>query len=113
MSVFSTKAEKVFILAFFFIALGVPLFFNENTFYVNKISTMLILSIFVMSLDYLVGKTGLISLGHAMFYGLGGYLFAIMVPEYEEVNFWILFKSKSLKSIRSNTFSHTCTLTPL
>ena len=69
MSVFSTKAEKVFILAFFFIALGVPLFFNENTFYVNKISTMLILSIFVMSLDYLVGKTGLISLGHAMLFG--------------------------------------------
>ena len=51
MSVFSTKAEKVFILAFFFIALGVPLFFNENTFYVNKISTMLILSIFVMFVE--------------------------------------------------------------
>lgn len=89
MSVFSTKAEKIFILAFFFIALGIPLFFNENTFYVNKISSMLILSIFVMSLDYLVGRTGLISLGHAMFYGLGGYLFAIMLPEYEVVNFWL------------------------
>tara|TARA_Y100001956_G_scaffold16185_1_gene15681 strand:+ start:298 stop:1269 length:972 start_codon:yes stop_codon:yes gene_type:complete len=89
MSVFSSKAEKVFIYVFFFIALGIPLFFYENTFYVNKVSTMLILAIFVMSLDYLVGKTGLITLGHAMFYGLGGYLFAIMVPEYEEVNFWI------------------------
>ena len=89
MSVFSSKAEKVFIFAFFFIALGIPLFFNENTFYVNKISTMLILSIFVMSLDYLVGRTGLITLGHAMFYGLGGYLFAIMIPEYEVVNFWL------------------------
>lgn len=89
MNIFSTKAEKAFILVFFFIGLALPLFLNENTFYVNKVSTMLILAIFVMSLDYLVGKTGLITLGHAMFYGLGGYLFVMLVPEYEEVNFWV------------------------
>ena len=89
MSIFSNKTERIFIYSFFIIGLFIPLFLNENTFYINKISTMVIFAIFVMSLDYLVGRTGLITLGHAMFYGLGGYIFAILVPEYEEVNFWI------------------------
>lgn len=100
MSIFANKTERIFIFAFFIIGLFIPLFLNENTFYVNKISSMIIFAIFVMSLDYLVGRTGLITLGHAMFYGLGGYIFAILVPEYEEVNFWVYtFYVMSLSSI--------------
>ncbi|MDO6806779.1 branched-chain amino acid ABC transporter permease, partial [Wenyingzhuangia sp. 1_MG-2023] len=55
----------------------------------NKLTTVLIFAIFVMSLDYLVGRCGLITLGHSMFYGLGGYLFFMIAPEYEAVNFWV------------------------
>lgn len=89
MFVFFSKVEKVFIFVFFFIVLGIFLFFNENMFYVNKIFIMLILFIFVMFLDYLVGRIGFIIFGYVMFYGLGGYLFVIMFFEYEVVNFWL------------------------
>lgn len=89
MSIFSNKSEKIFIYLFFVIGLFIPLFLEGNTYYINKFSTIIILAIFVMSLDYLVGRTGLITLGHAMFYGLGGYIFTILAPEYEAVNFWV------------------------
>src|ERR1700712_5804140 len=34
---------------------------------------VMILSIFALSLELLVGMTGLVSLGHAAFYGIGAY----------------------------------------
>src|SRR5919204_894420 len=37
---------------------------------------VLIFAIFAMSLDLLMGYTGLVSFGHAAFFGLGGYLAA-------------------------------------
>jgi len=40
---------------------------------VSLLITMLIWALFAMSLDVLLGYTGLISLGHALFYGLGAY----------------------------------------
>ena len=39
----------------------------------------LILALFAMSLNLLVGTTGLMSFGHAMFYGLGGFAVALSV----------------------------------
>jgi branched-chain amino acid transport system permease protein len=86
---FTHRAEKLFVWLFFPLALLMPLLLDQNTFYVNKLATILILSIFVMSLDYLVGRCGLVTLGHALFYGLGGYLFVMLTPEYEAVNFWV------------------------
>ncbi|MGO2512662.1 branched-chain amino acid ABC transporter permease [Marinomonas polaris] len=83
------RAERLFVWIFFPLALLMPMFLEQNEYYVNKLTTIMILSIFVMSLDYLVGKCGLITLGHAMFYGLGGYIFVMIAPEYEAVNFWI------------------------
>src|SRR6195952_4619230 len=42
--------------------------------YVSEfIVKMMILSIFALSLELLVGMTGLVSLGHAAFYGIGAY----------------------------------------
>ncbi len=41
----------------------------------------LILALFAMSLNLLVGTTGLMSFGHAMFYGLGGFAVALSVSE--------------------------------
>lgn len=86
---FPKRSERYFFWVFFPLALLMPLFLNENPFYVNKLTSIMIFAIFVMSLDYLVGRCGLISLGHAMFYGLGGYLFVIIAPQYEAVNFWV------------------------
>jgi branched-chain amino acid transport system permease protein len=41
------------------------------------VTRMMILAIFAMSLDLLQGVTGLVSLGHAAYFGLGGYVVGI------------------------------------
>lgn len=87
--IFEKRTERIFLAIFFTVALCIPLFLEANSFFVGKVTTILILAVFVMSLDFLVGRVGLVTLGHALFYGLGGYLFAILSPEYEVVNFWV------------------------
>ncbi|MDB5934915.1 MAG: branched-chain amino acid transporter permease, partial [Massilia sp.] len=42
-----------------------------------------IYAIFALSLELLVGWTGLISLGHAAFFGIGAYLTVLLSPESE------------------------------
>jgi len=49
----------------------------------------MIMAIFAMSLDLLVGYTGLVSLGHAAFFGVSGYILALSTPQYEAASFWI------------------------
>jgi branched-chain amino acid transport system permease protein len=44
------------------------------------VTRMMILAIFAMSLDLLQGITGLVSLGHAAYFGLAGYVLAFMSP---------------------------------
>lgn len=48
-------------------------------FWQGMIIQMLILGIFAMSYDLLLGYTGILSFGHAMFYGTGGYAIAILI----------------------------------
>ncbi len=43
----------------------------------------LIVAILAMSLDVLLGYTGLSSLGHAAYFGVGAYVVAIMATEYQ------------------------------
>lgn len=62
--------------------------FVGEKFYVQLISKVMIMAIFAMSLDLLVGYTGLVSLGHAAFFGLAGYVVALMSPQYEAGNLW-------------------------
>ena len=60
----------------------------ENTFYIQLLTKVLIMAIFAMSLDLLVGYTGLVSFGHAAYFGLAGYALALMAPKYEVVSLW-------------------------
>jgi branched-chain amino acid transport system permease protein len=62
--------------------------FVGEKFYVQLVSKVMIMAIFAMSLDLLVGYTGLVSLGHAAFFGLAGYVVALMSPQYEAGNLW-------------------------
>src|ERR671919_1554415 len=62
--------------------------FVAEKFYVQLITKVLVLAILAMSLDLVLGYTGLVSFGHAAFYGLAGYLLALTTPEYEAANMW-------------------------
>ena len=55
---------------------------NSHEFYMQQLTTMMILGLFCMSLDLLVGIAGLVSLGHAAFFGLGAYLLVLATPDY-------------------------------
>jgi branched-chain amino acid transport system permease protein len=63
----------------------------ESTFYMQLLTKVLIMAIFAMSLDLLVGYTGLVSFGHAAYFGLAGYALALMAPQYETVSLWWTF----------------------
>lgn len=47
--------------------------FFVSLYYINILSEILIFGIFAISLNILVGQTGLVSLGHAAFFGAGAY----------------------------------------
>ncbi len=57
-------------------------------YYVQLVTKVMIMAIFAMSLDLLVGYTGLVSLGHAAFFGLAGYVLAKAAPQYQAANLW-------------------------
>ena len=50
-------------------------------FYVDLVLTTMILAIFALSLELLVGRTGLVSFGHAAFFGIAAYATALLSPE--------------------------------
>jgi branched-chain amino acid transport system permease protein len=52
------------------------------------VAEIYIFAIFAMSLDLLLGYTGLMSLGHAAFFGLGAYTVTILAAQFD-VNAWI------------------------
>jgi branched-chain amino acid transport system permease protein len=62
--------------------------FITSDFYAQLITRMMIFAIFAMSLDLLIGVTGLVSLGHAGFFGLAGYSLALLTPESGPVSLW-------------------------
>ena len=49
----------------------------------------MILSIFALSLDLLVGYTGLVSLGHAAYFGVAAYALALTAPASDAANLWL------------------------
>jgi len=65
-------------------------FFAEK-FYVQFFAKIMIMAILAMSLDLLLGYAGLVSFGHAAFYGAAGYALAIVTPQYQAANFWVSF----------------------
>jgi branched-chain amino acid transport system permease protein len=66
--------------------LALPVFAEK--YYLQLFTKILIMAIFAMSLDLLVGYTGLVSLGHAAFFGLGAYVLALLTPQYEGASLW-------------------------
>ena len=59
-----------------------------SDFYVQMVTRMMIMGIFAMSLDLLQGVTGLVSLGHAAYFGVAGYALAFLTPADVPVSLW-------------------------
>lgn len=58
-------------------------------FYLQLFAKIMIMAVFAMSLDLLVGFTGLVSFGHAAFFGLGAYTLWLLSPEYDAASLWL------------------------
>ena len=62
-----------------------------GTFYLQLVAKIMIMAIFAMSLDLLVGYTGLVSFGHAAFFGIGAYALFVLSPQYAAASlYWSL-----------------------
>jgi branched-chain amino acid transport system permease protein len=57
------------------------------TYWIGLLTQMVILAILAMSLDILLGYTGLPSLGHAAFFGVAAYAVAVLSTRYQ-LGFW-------------------------
>ncbi len=64
--------------------------FGLNSYHVGLLTKMLILALFAMSLDLLLGYAGLPSLGHAAFFGVGAYAVAMLTLR-AGLNPWLAF----------------------
>jgi branched-chain amino acid transport system permease protein len=76
--------------------LGFPLVGTD--FYTQMVTRMMILAIFAMSLDLLQGVSGLVSLGHAAYFGLAGYALAFLMPQNEAASIWWTLPASILAS---------------
>jgi len=74
-------------LALGLVALAAFPFFGGD-FYIQMVTRMMIMALFAMSLDLLQGVTGLVSLGHAAYFGLAGYALAFLTPADAPVSLW-------------------------
>src|SRR5688572_24643757 len=59
-----------------------------TSYWVGLLTQMAILAILAMSLDVLLGYTGLPSLGHAAFFGVAAYAVAVLSTTYR-ADFWV------------------------
>jgi len=87
-----TSRNKVLAVAGVLVALGLIAPFT-NSFVILLVTRALILAILAMSLDILLGYTGLPSLGQAAYLGIGAYLTAILATKYNfglGWSFWLV-----------------------
>ena len=74
------------------IVIGIILIFlvpSQPTYIQSLITKILIFAIFAMSLDLLMGYAGIMSLGHAAFFGVAGYATGILMVKCGIDNLWI------------------------
>lgn len=69
-----------------------------SSFYVDQVLKIMVLAIFALSLELLVGQTGLICFGQAAFFGIAGYTVALATPQSEAVSLWWVLPASMLMS---------------
>jgi len=78
--VFMKKQLLIPLIVLVLFPLGAPVLFSD--FYVDLVTKMLIFGIALLGYDIIAGYAGLVSLGHAMFFGIGGYSAAYVMKTY-------------------------------
>jgi branched-chain amino acid transport system permease protein len=83
----SRIATRAAALALCSVLLAIP--WVGSAFYTELAAKTLVLAIFAMSLDLLVGFSGLVSFGHAAYFGVAAYAVALLTPKAEAASLWI------------------------
>jgi branched-chain amino acid transport system permease protein len=73
--------------------------FTGQRYYMVVLNEILIISIFALSLDIVMGYTGLVPLGHTMFYGVGAYAAALVMLHYTSSVVVVLAASVSICAV--------------
>ena len=71
------------------ILLVLPIFVPQ--YFQSLLSKIYIFAIFAMSLNIVMGYTGLMSIGHAVYLGVGGYTVGILMMRFGVDSIWVLF----------------------
>ncbi len=62
-----------------------------GSFGVDLVTKIMVFAVFALSLELLVGQTGLVCFGQAAFFGIGAYATLLLSPEYESASaLWLL-----------------------
>ena len=81
--------KNLFVLAVLALLALFPLF--GGSYGVDLVSKIMIFAILALSLELLVGGTGLVCFGHAAFYGIGAYAAVLLSPEGDSASIlWLL-----------------------
>lgn len=83
--------KKAMIYTFIAAALMLLPFVYESRTMLILFTQIFIFAIFAMSYDILLGYTGIVSFGHAMFFGIGAYTAGVMMKRMEPTMVNLLF----------------------
>ncbi len=83
------RPQRILAAAFLVLALAFATFgeMSGDTFFLRLATEALILAGLAMAVDVLLGYTGLLSLGHALFFGFGAYVSALVLKHWAP-SFW-------------------------
>jgi len=79
--IFRTPFKRSFLVIFFILVGLSPFYLDEYNFYI--LNLVLVNLIGALGLNLLIGYTGLLSLGHAAFLGVGAYTSALLISNWE------------------------------
>ncbi len=99
---FNSKAKIIGLIVAVLVLLVMPPLYSS--YWVTLLTQMLIFAILAMSLDILVGYSGLSSFGHAGFFGVAGYTVAILSTRYKMGFLYCLISGVSLSVLISMVF---------
>jgi branched-chain amino acid transport system permease protein len=93
-TIWARRARHAFVLAVFLLLALYPLV--GGSYGVDLITKTMIYAIFALSLELLVGTTGLVCFGQAALFGIGAYAVVLLSPQYAAASVWSLLPASAL-----------------